>query len=340
VVSTETVGGVTYTIKQSARYSAAGASTTLCSSGTSLAYKVVTVVVSWTGMGTVKPVRADTLRAVGVGSGALDQSTLGTLAVLVSGATGSPREGVTVTLSPGGATQVSGEDGCVVFAGLTPGSYTAAAAMDGWSGVNNTRAATTSTLGVTAATVNRGTLMYDGSSRMDVRFDVDPSVPATATLPSGVPLLVGDSYVPDRSYPNCSGPVTDACATGNPGVVAGLFPAIYTVTVGSCTSSGSRVTRDLRNVPADPAPIVTVPVGGLTVGVKNPGGHWLDNRTVAISGQAGCSATYTTVAASGGSTILLPYGTWSVSVSGAAPQTVTLGAAPNATATVLFTLSS
>lgn len=338
-VSTQTVGGITYTIKQTARYSAAGATASLCSSGTSLAYKSVTVLVTWPNMGTVKPVRADTLRAVGVGTGALDQSTLGTLAVLVSGATGIPQSGVTIALSPGGTSQVTGDDGCVVFAGLAVGAYTASASLEGWSGVNNTRAAVSGSLGVTAATVSRGTLMYDAARAVEVRLGLPSTVTDPVVVPTGLSMQVGDSYVPDRIYPLCSGAVTAACTTGTPGTVQGLFPENYTITMGSCTSSASRAAVDLR-VDSATTPVVTVPVGAVMISVQNPGGQWLVGRPLTVtSTTSGCSAGYLLSSADGGSVVALPYGDWSVSTPGTTAVTVSLSAT-SAEASVPLTVSS
>jgi prepilin-type N-terminal cleavage/methylation domain-containing protein len=310
--STAVVGGTTYTIKQNANYLASDATTSVCAgSGSTLAYKLVTVTVSWSGMGSIKPVRTDTLKAVGVGSDGLDQTSLGTLALLVTGSAGVPQAGVTVTLTPGGVTRVTGDDGCAVFAGEAAGSYTATASMPGYAGVLGTRTATASSLGVIAATITRGNLVYDTTRSLDVRLDGTPG----AYVPTGMPLRLGDSYVPETTYPICTGSPTSPCSSGTPGIVQGLFPAVYTVKVGACTETtpSQLIGVDLRPVSAT-VPVVTVPVGTVTVGVRTAAGVLLAGRIVTATHASGCTETYSLPSSTaGGSGLVLPYGTWTLS---------------------------
>lgn len=156
VVSTQTVGGTTYTITQDAKFLTSNASANVCqSSGSTLAYKLVRVSVAWPQMGNVQPVTGDVLRAIGVtSSDGLDSST-GTVAVLITGGTGLPVSGVTVGLSGTTTSQVTGSDGCAVFAGLTPQAYTVTANQSGYVGSANTATATT-TISAAAGTVTRG----------------------------------------------------------------------------------------------------------------------------------------------------------------------------------------
>ena len=310
-VSTKTVGGTQYTIKQNANYLASGAATSVCaSSGSSLAYKLVTVTVTWPDMGTIKPIRADTLKAVGVGTDGLDQTSLGTIALLVAGSTGTPQSGVTVTLNPGSVTRVTGDDGCAVFAAQTVGTYTATASMAGYAGVANTQTATVGSLGVTAATISRGTLMYDTTRSAVVQLDNTVG----AYVPAGMPLRLGDTYIPEVTYPVCSGSPTAACTSGTPGTVQGLFPEVYAIKVGACTEvTPSQATVDLRPAAAD-GTTVTVPVGTVRVEVKNALGTSLAGRTVTATHSSGCTETYTLPATTaGGSGLVLPYGTWTLS---------------------------
>lgn len=318
--STRTVGGTLYTIKQNANYLASGATTSVCaSSGSSLAYKLVSVTVTWPNMGAIKPIRADTLKAVGVGTDGLDQTNLGTIALLVAGSTGTPQSGVTVTLEPGTVTRVTGDDGCAVFAGQAVGSYTATASMAGYAGVGNTQTASVGSLGVTAATISRGTLMYDTTRSVVVQLDST----AGAHVPDGMPLRLGDTYLPEATYPLCSGTPTAACTSGTPGTVQGLFPEVYAIKVGACTEvTPSLATVDLRPAAADGS-TVTVPVGTVTVEVRNAIGTSLAGRTVTATHDSGCTETYTLPAtAAGGSGLVLPYGTWTLSTPIAAASVV------------------
>lgn len=321
-VTTRTIDVVTYTIRQNANYLPSGASGSVCvSSGADLAYKLVTVSVTWPAMGNVQPVRGDTLKSVGIGSGGLDQSTLGSLAVLVTGYDGTPRSGVTVSLPSRAATRLTGDDGCAVFAALSPGAYGVAASAYGYVGTQNTASVSVASVSVAAASITRTTITYDAARSVAVVLG-----DATASLPAGMPLRVGSSYVTETTLPTCPNPVTSACTSGLPGTVQSLFPAAYTVKVGACTeTSPSQVTVDLRGT-ATSTPSVTVPVGTVTVDVRNHSGTSLAGRTVTVTHAPGCSETYTLPStAAGGSALVLPYGSWTLStpITPGSPTTTT-----------------
>ena len=209
--TTKTIGNTTYTIKQLANYVSSNSSTSVCTgSGSTLAYKLVTVTVTWPNMGSVKAVRADTLKAVGIGTDGLD-STLGTLAILVAGTSGAIQSGVTVTLSSG-ASKTTGDDGCAVFTGLTPATYSVSTSMTGYTGTANTQATTVGSLGVTAGGVTRGTVVYDTTRAVTVALDS----PTGAIVPSTMPLRVGDSYLSEYTLSTCPSSVTASCTSGVP----------------------------------------------------------------------------------------------------------------------------
>jgi prepilin-type N-terminal cleavage/methylation domain-containing protein len=336
-VSTQVVSGTTFTITQDVSYVTPGSSTTVCTgTGSTLAYKLVTVTITWPGMGTTRPIRGDTLKAVGVGQDGYDPST-GSLAVLVAGTTGTPTAGVTVTLSPGGAAETTGSDGCAVFPALAPGSYTATVSVPGYVGTSNTTTATLNNLGVAAQSVRRGTLYYDTAGALDVTTDA----PAGSVYPSGLTLRLGDTYLPESAAATC--PAAGACTTGVPGHVSGLFPEVYDVSLGACTSTPrSTVSVDLRGTSTPPT--ATVPVGTVTVDVR-VGGTSMPGRTVTATRGAdgGCPSGETlTLPATqaGGTRLVLPYGTWTLTTpSGVAPAMVTLGPGA-ASASALLVASS
>ena len=330
VVTTQVVGGTTYTVTQDANYISTGATDSVCaSSSNSLAYKLVTVRVTWPGMSRLtKPVRADSLRAVGVGTDGLD-ATRGTLALSVVGASGAPTEDVTVTLSPGNLTRTTGSDGCAVFASLAPGTYTATASTPGYTGSLNTQAASVTGLGVVAAGVRRGLLLYDTVRSADVQTDA----PAGAVVPPGLAIRAGDTYTAESTLPTCGGgPVPAGCAVATPGLVRGLFPETWTFKVGTCSEAfPSQVVVDLRPaVLGLTPPTVTIPVGAVRVDVRTPAGSQAGRTVTATHGSGpGCPGgeTWTLPStASGGSSLVLPYGTWILTSSNvAAPVTVTVG---------------
>ncbi len=338
--TTTVVGNTTYTIKQLANYVSTDSSTSVCTgSGNTLAYKLVTVTVTWPNMGTIKPIRSDTLKAVGLGADGLD-STLGTLAILVAGTSGAAQSGVTVTLSSG-ATKTTGDDGCAVFTGVSPATYSVSASMTGYTGVANTQTATLGSLGVSAGGVTRGTLTYDTTRMVSVALDS----PTGAVIPSTMPLRVGDSYLSEYTLSTCPGTVTSSCTTGLPGTVKALFPEVYTVKVGACTeTSPSSVSVDLRTAGTS-TPSVTVPVAAPTIKVQTGSGTYIVGRTVTIAHTTGCTETYTTPSVSGGGQIALPYGSWTLTTwknstgTQTTSQTVTLSTT-NKTPTITLSVTS
>ncbi|GAA3637631.1 hypothetical protein GCM10022223_65680 [Kineosporia mesophila] len=308
-VTSQVVGNITYTITQTAGYLTSNAVASVCSStGSALAYKLVRVSVTWTNMGQTKPVTGDVLRAVGVGS---DDAAKGTLAVLISGATGLPMSGVAATLVGSTAQQTTGDDGCVVFTGLDDGNYSVSVNQTGYVGTANTQIAQSAAQSVAAGAVSRGTLLYATSRTLNYVFDA----PVTGyVIPSGLPIRIGNTYLSETTLSTtCTASSTSACLTGVPGTLRNLFPEKYTVKAGTCVSSDpSQGLIDIRSATADNS-TVAVPMGAVTVTVKKSStGAAITGRTVTFT-SSGCSTTETYTVASG-STLLLPYGTWNISV--------------------------
>lgn len=315
-VTNQTVGAITYTITQTANYAGSNSSTAICSgTGNTLAYKVVTVQVTWPNMGSIKPVRGDTLRAVGVGSDGLS-ADLGTLAVSITGSTSQPTAGVEIVLTPGTITRTTGDDGCAIFTGLTPGTYTATADSVGYVGTVNTQAAKITNLTAVAGTVARGNLVYDTARSVTLAFDG----PAGAIVPSNLVLRAGNTYQPEATLPICAPGSTSACTSAVPGTVSNLFPENYKFKAGTCSeTTPSQVAIDLRPSGASGSTL-TVPMGAATVKVAltNLPTVGIIGRTVTFTHAAatGCPTgeSYSLTSAATGSTILIPYGDWAVSV--------------------------
>lgn len=336
---TETVGGVTFTVKQTATYVVNGSSTNVCTAtGSTLSYKLVTVTVSWPQMGRVSPVRADTLKSLGLGTDGLS-STLGSLAVSVTGATGAAVSGVPVLLSPGGQTITTGDDGCALFTGLTAGTYTATANLAGYVGSGGLQQTTAGSLGVVANQVTRASLLYDTTRSLAVTWSS-----GAAAVPAGMPLMVRNSYLTARTLPACTAVAASpqSCLDPLPGNVNTLFPASYDVWAGSCSDAVVPVTGNLTASSGSAVP-VTVGLARVHVNTVNLLGLPLTGRSLfavhaaetVASGAVGCATGESYTLASSTSTgvdVALPYGTWKLSVSSLAPlgtgtATVTLTAA-------------
>jgi len=164
---------------------------------------------------------------------------------------------------------------------------------------------------VTAGGISRRSLDYDAAASLAVALDA----PTGSVVPSALRLRVGDTYLSEYSLPTCTGSDTSACTTGVPGTISGLFPETYTVKVGACTETDpSSVRLDLKTATGSP-PAVTLPVAAVKVVVQTrvtalP----VTGRTVTVAHTAGCTETYSTTSVSGGSSLVLPYGTWLISV--------------------------
>lgn len=331
VTRTETVGSTTYTIAQTSNYLPSDSATSVCSgSGNNLAYKLVSVDVTWPHMGTIKPVHSDTLRTLGLGADGLDP-TQGAIAVALVTGNGSPVSGVQVTLSPGSITRTTGADGCAVFVGLTAGqNYTASANQTGYVSNTNAQQLQNANLGVRASEVTRGTLLYDTAASMNLTWDI----PAGYPVPN-LPLLLRNSYLSDRSYPSCSslGGTVAGCVDGVPGTAQNLFPATYDVWAGSCTDARTPVTVTLA---AGGSQNVAVPLAPVRISFVDGMGQPLSAAAVQVTHAAevappsgsfcGSGETWALSAGSGLQTKgALPTGQWTFSASGFTPATVTLG---------------
>lgn len=334
---TKTVGQITYTVRQTANYLPADATSSVCaSSGSQLAYKLVSVTVTWPDMGSVRPVRVDTLKAVGVGSaGGLD-ATKGAIALAVVGATGADVADIPVTLSPGGRTVTTGDDGCAVFVDLAPGTYTATADRSGWVGVGNLQATTVNSLGASAGGITRGTLVYDTARTAGL----SPEGLEGYALPSGIGVHLRNSYVANLTLPDCT-VAGQGCLTGFPGQARNLFPEIYEVWAGDCSDALVPHSFDLTSADAT----VGVPMGSALITVTKTGWGWPVPVPTEVAGRAlyaihaaegsgtpSCPAGQTLtlpVSQIGGVGVLLPFGTWTISLSpsgGSGSTTITLTA--------------
>jgi prepilin-type N-terminal cleavage/methylation domain-containing protein len=139
---TQTVGGTTFTINSAATYEdTTGGSS--CTSGAAAYYKV-TSKISWLEgfSGRTAHVTEESL---------LSRPLSGDLLARVNDQTGGPLSGVTITAT-GPSTQSATTDanGCVLFAGLTPGAYTVSTADTGYVDVNGSANSLSGTATVTS----------------------------------------------------------------------------------------------------------------------------------------------------------------------------------------------
>lgn len=327
---TETVGSTTYTVTQDAQYVVTGASTSACvGSGGQLTSKLVTVTVEWPDMAPVRPVRVDTLLALGKGDDDLDP-TRGALAVGVVDAEDRPVPGASVTLAPGGASSTTGPDGCVVFTGLSPATYTASAVRTGAVGVTNAPAGS-ATASVTAGAVAKAGIVHDTARA--VRLEL--VAPQGYAAPVGLSLRYRNTYADaGAALAPCTGaPV--GCYDAASSTARHLFPAVYEFWAGECSDArAAAVTVDAKAGVTEPSG--QVPLAGLQVTVTSADGSedLLGQALVATHADdevAGCPTGEVwdlppTSGPDATSSAALPAGTWTISSPGATEETVTLDA--------------
>lgn len=333
------VNGVEYTVTQTANYVSSGSGTSLCggtsTSSSTLAYRLVTVVVTWPNMGRVQPVRQDTLLSLGIGFNGT-AADKGTGAIAVVGESGQPVPGVTVTLSPSGVHRVTGIDGCAVYTGLQPGtSYTATAAQPGYVTPPGNPTATSAAFTVTANGVTRVPVTYQRAGALAATLVAPGGLAPPATLE--LTFSSSNFPTPERIFADCSIVATSpqGCVTGQPRTASALFPGQYGVWPGSCSDAkpSSVVTAA---VTPEQSVSVSLPLAGVRVEVRDALGQPLSGKTVYAlhAADTGClSGTIWPLSPAGGSTqsLALPPGTWSFSFSptlgtGGTPVTLTAGA--------------
>jgi prepilin-type N-terminal cleavage/methylation domain-containing protein len=318
-VTTRSVDGVPYTITRESEWVAKDATAGACDApqGSEPAFLRITVSVTWNAMRGVEPPSTQTVVTPPVGT--YDQST-GHLAVRVVDRDGAPASGVTIAIAgPQTASQTTSSDGCVFFAFLPPGSYTATASASGFVSdqfVASPQQPTT----VTVAAISSLLFLYDGASSLSLTLtgkDVGSAPPTdvgvmlfnTHILPAGTKVFPGTGTT--RTIPNLF-PYADGyevwagtCADADPGGSA-------TVAVEPGQSTSSTVGM--------PEVRVSVTTGGLpTEGAPVVASHTAD---------AGCAAGESfavgSTDAAGALTFALPYGTWAITVNGIPGGSVTL----------------
>ncbi len=334
-----TLDGTTYAVRQTAAYYAGDRKQNICDSTSDTpSFKRISVSVTWPDMGSVEPVRSDTVVAVGLGKAALNK---GIAAVMVVDAAAAPVKNVLVSLDSG-ATSTTDEQGCAVFTNVAPGSYLSVVDAAGYVGIDGQqRYVSPSALTVTASKISRELLQYDRPGRLAVTWK---SVPTGFRLPDAPAMAVSLGYalaVPAGPRPAalCTGsPVPGHCVTGPPQgplALSPLFPANYQVWAGVCADSRPDDVAAVDLAPGAPGS-VAVALASLELVSSSAGSSpftgWTVSATHAADARcAKTTLTFGTVPSTGNLGISLPQGTWTVQVTdprgtGSQGQTFTLTA--------------
>ena len=310
-----------YTVVQDVAWASPGSTTTSCdvptSSGAALAYKRVTVTVTWPDMNGVAPVTSQTLLTPP--GGTFDPND-GHILVQAFDRDALPLAGKTVSLSgPATVSQTTTSDGCAFFSYLDPGTYTATITTSGYVDRQGNQPATQS-VGVTASQITRVQFDYDEAATLSVGL-VAPSGAVLPTGTYGIAMTVANSNltVGYKSFQQA------ATGSGTTRTINPLFPYAsgYQVWAGDCADAdpaayagGSRGAVLASNPAATTSGSANL--DAVDVVVKRGG--------VAVSGAAiqaihaagtGCTSgetltTTTTTDSAGKLRLALPYGTWTI----------------------------
>jgi type II secretory pathway pseudopilin PulG len=326
-----------YTVEQDVAWASPGSTTTSCdvpsSSGATLAYKRVTVTVTWPNMGGVAPVTSQTLLTPPGGS--YDPND-GHILVQAFNRDALPLAGQTVSLTgPETASQTTTIDGCAFFAYLDPGTYTATISTSGYVDRQGSQPASQS-VGVTASQITRVQFDYDQAATLSVGL----VAPSGAVLPSGIAMTVANSNltVGIKSFQQA------ATGSGASRTISPLFPYAsgYQVWAGDCAdadpaaySGGSRGAVLASNPGATTSGTAKLGAVDLTVRFTTILGLPVGNAAITATHTAGTGCTggntlttTTQTNASGKLRLALPYGTWTIRATGTAlPYTGKTGSA-------------
>ena len=326
-----------YTVVQDVAWASPGTTSTACdvpaTSGSSLAYKRVTITVTWPDMGSVAPVTSQTLLTPP--GGTYDPNDVHIL-IQAFDRDALPLAGKTVSITgPESASQVTTSDGCAFFAYLDPGTYTATFSISGFVDRQGNQPATQS-VGVTASQITKVQFDYDEAATLSVGLVIPPA----ATLPSGIAMTVANSNltVGTKSF---SQAVT---GSGTTRTITPLFPYAsgYQVWAGDCADAdpatwtgGSRGAVLASNPAGTTTGSANLDAVDVTVRFITVLGLPVPNATITATHAAGtgCTSgnsltTTTRTDATGKLRLALPYGTWTIRATGTAlPYTGRTGTA-------------
>jgi prepilin-type N-terminal cleavage/methylation domain-containing protein len=308
----------TYSITQDTQWVTPTSNSSSCnvpngSSGGAVAYKRVTVRVTWPQMAGAAPVASQTLLTPP--TGAYDPYD-GHIAVQLYDRNAAPLAGQTVTLGGAGTgTQVTGDDGCAFFAFLNPGSYTLTLSTSGYVDRQLNQPSVTN-LSVVAAQITKVQVDYDRAASLLVSV----TSPAGSVVPDSFPLTLANS--------NLAVGTKAFTGSGISRTLSPLFPYAggYQVWTGECTDADPGTYSGGNRGPVlatDPggSGSGTAALDALDVVVRSGSGTGTLTSNVTVVAEhvnaVGCGAvTLTSTAwvtnAAGTVRLALPYGLWRI----------------------------
>lgn len=342
--NTKTIGGVTYKIERAVTWvQSDGASGACGTSNGKLAYKSVVETVSWAnprGGGA----SSTTVTSAIAPSDAVTDPGYGTIIISAVTASGSPYQGVSITVTPlaggGGSTlttavQSTDAQGCSYAVNVAPGDYTVTATTTGGIDTNQAQPSSQTPITVSAGASSPVPFVYDRASQLTLQY----AKTYNATLPTNMVTVLSSSVggldtIKPWDVASTSLVVT---STSKPSVPVFPFTSGYTAYAGPYSNSPSSTASCLSPNPsawstpntagaigAIPPTIETSPgapasasvmTGVATVsGVK---GRYITavSSSSPAAGDPGCSAGMTMkfpVSSTDVATVALPFGTWTI----------------------------
>jgi prepilin-type N-terminal cleavage/methylation domain-containing protein len=334
---TQTVGGIPFTINTSVNPQPINSSNTPCDAHGAVANNLVFRVdaaVSWPAMRGVPAVTANTIISPPVG--VYDDTGKGFAGVKVLGPDAKPVVGVPVSVSPTmtPATNQTDANGCAFFSNATPGTYTVALGLANYVDRQG-NASPSQTIGVNANAITQVAFDYAQAGSLAITL----AGTGGATVPSTVAVTLGDSdFTP--------GGTRTVMGTGVTRTIGSLFPVAtgYTMWAGDCSDADPQGTSatgpywpngqrssDVALTSGSSTP-ATINLPAVTINVQQAGtplvGATVQASHALPSGQtsdAGCPSGETfnvgTTGATGNVAAALPYGNWTITVTGHAAVT-------------------
>jgi Tfp pilus assembly protein PilV len=314
--ATKTVGGIDYLVSSEADWVTDSGGAVTCSTTGRVAYLRSTSTVTWPGMGTIKPVIADAIVDPGVAALGANK---GALTVLLTGADGTGTSGITVTA--GGISGVTDENGCAVIANLDSGAQTLTYNSGGYVDKDG-KSAVSKPVTVGAGTISQASGLYDsaGVIHTDLANDGTPGVVAASW-----PTVSFDNAL--RTTPTLFKVLTTGAAQNAADAVVFPFSSAYKAYVGDCTGNdpstysatpgGGQVNPGQTKIVSLPMRTVTVTVAGSASGLKTTL-FVTPDKTIGTAMSSCATTTFSNSAWSvtGGGTatfkIAVPYGVWKV----------------------------
>jgi prepilin-type N-terminal cleavage/methylation domain-containing protein len=331
---TQPVDGINYVININTEWVGPTTLTSDCAGGSNAnpAYLRASISVQWDNMGGAQPVQDQTLITPPVGT---FDSNSGNVGVLVLDRNAKPELNIPVTINgPSGSDTVfTTADGCAFFAYLDPGSYTVSLSSGGYvndQGVTNP----TQTVSVVAGSTVQTQVNYDKAATLNLTMvgGAGGSIPNTMSytifntglLPGGTKRISGTGLTgPNRTinslYPYLSGyqlwagSCLDADPQGQKPSGGAYYPGAtrdpaLPTTPGGATTGNINMPSLLVNVKKSGVPLAGATV--LAVHAADTGNGCTAGQTWTLSG---------TTDANGNILAALPYGLWTIQVSGRTP---------------------